>query len=134
MNIELSVPVDVQVEITQECNQRCAHCYNYWFTNRLYSGERKSLSTQELYYITNELANNEIPYVTITGGEPFLRKEELFAFLEFLKKAGIRASINSNFSVTRLEDLKLIAEKYPTSILVSILSYTSKCKYGACKK
>jgi MoaA/NifB/PqqE/SkfB family radical SAM enzyme len=26
----LSAPIDVQLELTEACNNRCLHCYNYW--------------------------------------------------------------------------------------------------------
>jgi radical SAM protein with 4Fe4S-binding SPASM domain len=121
MTLELKAPIDVQIELTQECNQLCQHCYNFW--REATHNERERLSLEEIGKIVSILEANQVPSITITGGEPFLRRRELFALLEAVQRCGIRASINSNFSTARSEDIIQIARDYPyVSILVSVLS------------
>ncbi len=70
-----------------------------------------------------ELVVNQIPSITITGGEPFSRRKEVFMLLETAKKSGIHASVNTNLSLVSPEDIVKIANEYRgVSILFSLLS------------
>ncbi len=126
MTNELSAPIDVQIEITQNCNQNCRHCYNFW---RQVDGKRlirgRSLGKKKLEKIIQELVANKIPSVTITGGEPFLCSNDVFWLLGIVKTGGIRASINTNFSIVSEDDIKRLA-KFRVPILVTLLSSTAK--------
>jgi radical SAM protein with 4Fe4S-binding SPASM domain len=67
-------PEIIVLEITNRCNNSCLHCYNYWRGNG--NLKTKELSRFEIRDIIRKL-ENEIPLkqVTISGGEPFLRKD-----------------------------------------------------------
>lgn len=118
----LRAPVDVQIELTQTCNWRCHHCYNYWRPAGTVTHRDKHLSRDQLRRIVDELSANQVPSVTITGGEPFVRRNEVFDLLEMLKEAHIHASINSNLSLVREEDVEKLASEHPgVSILFSLL-------------
>jgi radical SAM protein with 4Fe4S-binding SPASM domain len=74
-----------QWHITDRCNLRCKHCYQ-----DNYTGETE-ISIQELENIADELLRtlskwNKKGDLSITGGEPFLRKD-LFSFLEYLNSS-----------------------------------------------
>lgn len=123
----LCAPVDVQIELTQACNWRCCHCYNYWRSVGAVTHRNKHLSRNQLRRIVDELSANQVPSVTITGGEPFVRRNEMFALLEMLREARIHPSINSNLSLVREEDVeKLASEHSGVSILFSLLSANAK--------
>lgn len=98
MAAKLSAPVDVQIELTRACNWRCRHCYNYWRPYGITAKPNQYLSRDRLLHIVGELAANQIPSITITGGEPFSRPENVFALLKMTQEAGIHASINTNLS------------------------------------
>ncbi|MEI7751931.1 MAG: glycosyltransferase [Candidatus Omnitrophota bacterium] len=61
------VPEQVTFFVTQRCNLSCSHC----FVAKDKITEDKELSTGEIDRITRRMPR--IKYVTITGGEPFLR-------------------------------------------------------------
>jgi len=123
MAVKLSAPVDVQIELTQACNWRCRHCYNYWRPGGTTTKPGQHLSCDDLFRIVQELTTNRVPSITITGGEPFSRRGEVFTLLETAKKAGIHASINTNLSLVRKEDIEKLADEHPgVSILFSLLS------------
>lgn len=123
MATKLSAPVDVQIELTQDCNWRCRHCYNYWRSDRATTKTSKHLSCDDLLRIVQELTANRIPSITITGGEPFSRRREVFMLLEMVEKTGIHASINTNLSLVREEDVKKLTDEHGSvSILFSLLS------------
>lgn len=73
----LNVPLSVLVEFTYRCNQQCYFCYN----NRQNSAEE--LTFPEWRGILNQLAGMGCLYLTVSGGEPFSRKN----FIPFLKTA-----------------------------------------------
>lgn len=121
--LELKAPVQVQVELTEGCNQNCLHCYNYWRPLSTYKPETKYLSVEDIRRIVGELRSNEVISVTVTGGEPFVRTRELFALLEEAQVAGIATSINTNLSLPTTDDIDRLASEYPNiSLLVSLLS------------
>jgi len=123
MASKLSAPVDAQIELTQACNWRCRHCYNYWRSAETITKPGQHLSREDLFRIMQELTINEVPSITITGGEPFSRRGEVFALLETAKKVGIHASINTNLSLMRKEDVEKLADEHGgVSILFSLLS------------
>ena len=120
MSTQLRAPIDVQIELTQTCNQRCAHCYNYWTADAGAFG-RCHLSREKLREILERLAVNGVPSVTFTGGEPFVRRDILFYGLEKVGRLGMHASVNSNFSlVTEADIVELAYYRFP--VLVSLLS------------
>lgn len=97
-----------QWHITERCNLRCSHCYQ-----ENYSG--KELSYQELIKILeryNDLLNywrknagnrKVWGHITITGGEPFVRKD----FFDLLE---VFSSNNKNFSFAILTNGTFIDE------------------------
>ena len=56
--------------LTNNCNQRCRHCY-------MFAGEKdlKELSTNDIITILKEFASNGGKVITFTGGEATLRKD-----------------------------------------------------------
>lgn len=115
----LSAPLDVQIELTERCNQKCFHCYNYW----RYSDEigKNEIDTQDFLLIVKKLVTAGINSVTLTGGEPFLRPDLLFSILEYCNKNNIKASINSNAILIKNSDANKIRDLGITHVLVSLL-------------
>lgn len=121
----LSSPIYVQVEITSDCNNRCLYCYNFWrYTQNL--EKRKSLPIEGWEKIAQILGENNVFYVTVTGGEPFLEKDKMFKFFDFLCRQNIRIMVNSNATLISEEDVKKLSD-YPIEIfLVSLISFDEK--------
>lgn len=115
----LSAPLDVQIELTERCNQKCFHCYNYW----RYSDEigKNEIDTQYFLLIVKKLVTAGINSFTLTGGEPFLRPNLLFSILEYCEKNNIKASINSNAALIKNSDASKIQDLGVTHVLVSLL-------------
>ncbi len=75
-------PINLEIELTKNCNQRCIHCWNE-------SGDGSFLSESSLERVIGEFRNNGGQRLKLTGGEPLLYP----SFLEFLyssKNKGIR--------------------------------------------
>lgn len=82
------------IELTSYCNQKCGYCYNGWRDD---GGKSVgSLPTETLLSLVDRaLTEVDFDHVTLTGGEPFARKD-LFEVLEVVKRHGKRAKMISN--------------------------------------
>lgn len=102
-----SAPLSVYLNVTNECNLRCVYC-------SADSGNPfdHELSLEEIYALIDNFRELKIFHVTITGGEPFMRKG-IFSILEKLTKSRIKVGIISNGTIItehiaqRLVDMKI---------------------------
>ncbi len=87
----LYTPREVLFELTYACNLHCKHCYSS-------SGEPMpdELDKQELMRLADELGEMKVFRVSIGGGEPLLRIEELIFFVRELNSRGIEADLVTN--------------------------------------
>jgi MoaA/NifB/PqqE/SkfB family radical SAM enzyme len=91
----LSFPIDVQIELTEACNQKCRHCYNFW----RYDSEvvkKNELSAADFLLVLDKLNDCGVSVITITGGEPMLRPEVFFSLLRKAKRYDMEVGLNSN--------------------------------------
>lgn len=63
------IPLDVAIELTHHCNFRCQHCYIPDFS------APDLVGTDRMLHLLEELAEMGTLYLTLTGGELFLRKD-----------------------------------------------------------
>lgn len=67
LNFPKVIPINLTISITYRCNSRCKTC-------RIYSKQADELSLEEYKKIFSSLG--KAPYwITLSGGEPFLRKD-----------------------------------------------------------
>jgi MoaA/NifB/PqqE/SkfB family radical SAM enzyme len=67
---------NVVVEVTQACHHRCLHCYNFWRDERAPVKDPETLSRSEILKIIRKVARDTpLRQVTLSGGEPLLRKD-----------------------------------------------------------
>ncbi|EZQ11544.1 hypothetical protein CM19_00820 [Candidatus Acidianus copahuensis] len=95
-----------RVYVTLGCNLNCPHCY-------IDAGKARQneFSPDELKSIIDELVDNGLLYLTITGGEPFLKRKETLGILEYASSKGLIIRINTNgtiYSDEIIERLKRI--------------------------
>jgi len=64
-----SVPLEVSLELTHRCSFRCVHCYIPDFS------APDLLSTERVLALLEELADAGTLFLTLTGGEVFLRRD-----------------------------------------------------------
>ena len=86
-------------EAMQRCNHACLHCYNVWQAEPSLLAARSpqgQLDTARTLAVLG-MALDEIGcrHVTITGGEPLLRRD-LSAIFDFLRERNVRISLISN--------------------------------------
>jgi radical SAM protein with 4Fe4S-binding SPASM domain len=84
----------VAIEVTAHCQQKCSYCYNAWREDNgagMEAGSAKKLHAR----VDKLLSSVEVDHVTITGGEPFARRD-LFELLDLVKAKGVGIQIISN--------------------------------------
>jgi len=64
-----NIPIAVLIELTYRCNLDCQHCYV------IHDQAQNELSTKEYYELFDSLAKLQTLFLTISGGEPFIRKD-----------------------------------------------------------
>ncbi|MEK9209259.1 MAG: radical SAM protein [Patescibacteria group bacterium] len=115
----LSAPLDVQIELTERCNQICKHCYNYW--RHLPQQKPNELQEADFINIIRQLHQAKVGLITFSGGEPMLRKDILFNLITEAHLLGIETGLNSNGALVGKEDAKRLARCGLEHTLISIL-------------
>lgn len=89
-NNTLSAPNTVFWEITDMCNLRCKHCFN--FNSRI---NRDELTHEEAIDLIDQLSDLGVFQLKITGGEPFMRRD-LVDLLQHLDEKNVNYIIYTN--------------------------------------
>lgn len=113
--LQLNIPLNVQLDLTYRCNERCVHCY-------LDHHDHGEMTTAEIMHLLDEMADAGVFILTLSGGEIFLRKD-FFELLErarrlmFCVKLKTNALLIGEREAARLRDLAI------ESIQISIYSH-----------
>src|SRR5258708_31258102 len=86
--LALGIPLSAHVDLTYRCNERCIHCY-------LPHDDRGELSTAEVKDLFDQLAAAGVFFLTISGGEPFLRTD-LFELLAHARALTFNVKLKTN--------------------------------------
>lgn len=88
-----STPYTISWNLTQRCNQRCAHCYLSAFPG---ASAAEELSTEECFRVVDEIAEvNPDVLLILTGGEPLLRTD-LFDLGDYAADKGFTVVLGTN--------------------------------------
>lgn len=110
------------VHVTNICNLNCIGCYSYDRTRNC----TDKLTLENYSYILSELAKNGVETVTISGGEPLIRKD----IIEICRYAKDKAKISvlnliTNGTLYDEEQIKQL-KKYVDALAVSIDGYSTE--------
>ena len=111
----LNIPLNVQLDLTYRCNERCVHCY-------LDHHDHGEMSTAEIKHLLDEMAEAGVFILTLSGGEIFLRKD-FFAILEHARRLMFCVRLKTNAVLIRERDAARLRELAVESIQVSIYSH-----------
>ncbi len=87
-NFERAVPMTALMELTFVCNHACSFCYNC-------PTGQKEMNTAEVLDALRKLAEFNILYVTLTGGEPLVRRD-FFDIAAAARELGFALRIYTN--------------------------------------
>ena len=113
----LESPLNIQVEITENCNHKCFYCYNAWqITN-----SSAIMSESDCNRLIDIIADEIKPFhVTITGGEPFLNQNILSRLLLGLNEKNIFTNINTNLTILNEDLIREFRNSFRFGILTSL--------------
>ena len=86
-----SIPLDISIDLTHHCNFRCEHCYIPDFS------APDLVTTERMCSLLDELAEMGTIFLTLTGGEMFLRKD-WYQIASHARDLGFRLRLFSNGS------------------------------------
>lgn len=100
-------PIMVVWNFTYKCNLRCKHCYQD--AGVLRNGRPDELSLEEKYQALDKMANEDIPTIFFSGGEP-LAGDGFFDIAQAAKKKGFYLSIATNGTLFNKENAQRARE------------------------
>ena len=114
----------VMMELTYNCSEKCIHCYNEGATRNdnevSKRGDRKELSFDDYKRLIDELYDQGLIKVCLTGGDPF-SKSFAWDIIDYLFQKGIVFDIFTN-GQRIVNETSRLADYYPRLVGVSIYS------------
>ncbi|MGH7352195.1 MAG: radical SAM protein [Candidatus Methylomirabilales bacterium] len=102
-----STPYTISWNLTQRCNQRCAHCYLSAFPG---ASAAEELSTEECFRVVDEIAEvNPEVLLILTGGEPLLRTD-LFDLGGYAADKGFTVVLGTNGFLLKQQHAKAMRQ------------------------
>lgn len=115
-----SAPLYVDLDVTLACNMKCRHC-NVAALKPL----DNEFSLQEIQGLIDEMFDIGVYNLSITGGEPLMRKDWKDILLHAHKYPAWLLVLNTNGTLWSEEDVKFVAENLPHFLIsVSIDGHT----------
>ena len=115
------IPFGVLYEVTHRCNLGCEHCYLTEGPVGRPKPTREELSLEEIRRVLDELAEVGTLFLTLSGGEVFMRRD----FLEIVAHArsrGFSVTVFTTGTLLTPETAAELADLHPLSVEVSIYS------------
>ena len=113
--IQLGIPLGVHLDVTWRCNERCVHCY-------LDHDDLGEMSYDEIEDLMTQMAEAGVFFLTISGGEPLLRKD-LFDIIRRARELTFNVKLKTNAILIREQEAALIRELGVETVQVSIYSH-----------
>jgi AdoMet-dependent heme synthase len=116
--IQLGIPLGVHLDLTWRCNERCVHCY-------LDHDDKGELTYDEIDNLLPQLADAGVLLLTLSGGEPMLRKD-LFAILRRARSLMFNIKLKTNAILIDGPKAAALREMGIGSVQVSIYSHRAE--------
>lgn len=110
-------PYQMSVDITNRCNLRCLHCYNFSGDNCVVEDE---MTDEEFLVLIDDIVSLKPLNVCICGGEPLLRKDLLLESIRRLAKGKVSISLVSNGLLLDLKTAKELKEAGINQVQISL--------------
>jgi len=113
-------PINASIELSPRCNFKCIHCY--LDDNR---DKNNEMTTSQIKTMIDILAESGMLVLTLTGGEPLLRKDfkEIYVYA---RKKGMLVELFTNGFLLDNELLKVFQEYPPLELDISLYGSTDE--------
>lgn len=111
-------PTDCHWDVTRRCNASCDYCF-------IHDNNAKDLPTNDMLDIADRLSRSGILYLSLSGGEPFIRPDILTILERVIKNDFFWISLFTNGTLITDDHLKFLKAnaKYITEIQMSAYSH-----------
>jgi len=123
--LSLGIPFSLHLDVTYRCNERCVHCY-------LDHDDHGEMTTDEIKRVLHQAASAGTLILTLSGGEPFLRKD-FFEILAYARALMFSVKIKTNGLLIGAEQARSLRELHVSEIQVSIYSHRPEVHDGITK-
>jgi len=89
---DLSAPLYVAWQITNECNLACLHCIEESGPGKAFKDE---LDETQLFRVLEQLMDEQVPYLSFSGGEPMVHPQ-FFRMVDYVCSRGAELKIETN--------------------------------------
>ena len=113
--LQLNIPLNVQLDLTYRCNEKCVHCY-------LDHEDHGEMTTAEIKHLLDEMAEAGVFVLTLSGGEIFLRRD-FFEILEYARHLMFCVKLKTNAVMIRDREAARLRDLAVESIQISIYSH-----------
>ncbi len=120
--LRLGIPLGAQLDLTYRCNERCVHCY-------LDHDDHGEMTFAEITDLLDQLAAAGVFFLTISGGEIFLRPD-LFDILEHARGLMFSVKIKTNAIMIREEQARRLGALNVEGVQISIYSHRPEVHDG----
>ncbi len=121
---EECTPLFSSLEITQSCNLRCVHCYNFDRAQPVPPPRDSKLTTSEIIDIISQLKDAGCLYLTLTGGEPLIHPciEDI---IRFARKRRLVVRLKTNGTFLTKSTVEMLSNTGVAGIDVSLYGATA---------
>lgn len=98
----LSVPLKVFISITEYCNLKCSHCFGGY-------GEKVHMDIKTYKNIIDDLYDEGIFEICLTGGEPFMHPN-IVDLLNYAFNKGFKVNISTNGTIVNNEIVEILKQ------------------------
>lgn len=113
---DLGAPLYVAWQLTNECNLACLHCIEESGPGKAF---RDELGRTEIFDILEQLSAKDVPYLSLSGGEPMLHPL-FFDMVERICADGIQLKIETNGHYLTVENCKRLKDLGVKAVQVSL--------------
>jgi len=116
--LDLGVPISVHMDLTYRCNERCVHCY-------LDHDDRGEMTTAEIKGILDQLAEAGVFFLTLSGGEPLMRKD-FFEIVAYARSLMFNVKVKTNGLLIGEKEALRLQELGVENLKISVYSHRAE--------
>jgi radical SAM protein with 4Fe4S-binding SPASM domain len=121
--LRLGLPLGAQLDLTYRCNERCVHCY-------LDHDDHGEMTFAEIKDLLDQLAAAGVFFLTISGGEIFLRPD-LWDILEHARRLMFSVKVKTNaIPIKEAAQAERLAALNVEGVQISIYSHRPEVHDG----